>query len=41
MKKSRYNEEQIVRSYKRILGNKLHARDCKRQKQEAIIGAAF
>jgi hypothetical protein len=35
--KRNYSELAIQR-YKRILGNKLHARDFKRQKQEAIIG---
>ena len=38
--KRNYSEIAIQR-YKRILGNKLHARDFDRQKQEAIIGCSI
>jgi len=38
--KRNYSELAIQR-YKRILGNKLHARDFERQKQEAIIGCSI
>jgi len=38
--KRNYSELAIQR-YKRILGNKLHARDFARQKQEAIIGCSI
>jgi len=37
--KRNYSELAIQR-YKRILGNKLHARDFERQTQEAIIGCS-
>jgi hypothetical protein len=37
----RNNSELAVQRYKRILGNKLHARDFERQKQEAIIGCSI
>lgn len=33
--------ELAIQRYKRILGNKLHARDFERQKQEAIIGCSI
>ena len=38
--KRNYSELAIQR-YKKILGNKLHARDFERQKQEAIIGCSI
>ena len=37
----RNNSELAIQRYKRILGNKLHARDFERQKQEAIIGCSI
>ena len=40
----RNNSELAIQRYKRILGNKLHARDSRdfeRQKQEAIIGCSI
>ncbi len=36
----RNNSELAIQRYKRILGNKLHAREFERQKQEAIIGCS-
>jgi len=36
----RNNSELAIQRYKRILGNRLHARDFERQKQEAIIGCS-
>lgn len=38
--KRNYSELAIQR-YKRILGNKLHAREFERQKQEAMIGCSI
>lgn len=35
------NSELAIQRYKRILGNRLHARDFGRQKQEAIIGCSI
>ena len=37
----RNNSELAIQRYKRILGNKLHAREFKRQKQETIIGCSI
>jgi hypothetical protein len=37
----RNQSELAIQRYKRILGNKLHARDFDRQKQEAIIGCSI
>jgi len=37
----RNNSELAIQRYKRILGNKLHARDFERQKQESIIGCSI
>ena len=37
----RNNSELAIQRYKKILGNKLHARDFERQKQEAIIGSSI
>ncbi len=37
----RNNSELAIQRYKIILGNKLHARDFARQKQEAIIGCSI
>jgi hypothetical protein len=34
----RNNSELCIQRYKKILGNKMHAREMSRQKQEAIIG---
>ena len=34
----RNNSELAIQRYKRILGNKLHAREFLRQQQESIIG---
>ena len=36
----RNNSELAIQRYKRILGNKLHAREFERQKQETIIGCS-
>ena len=36
----RNNSELAIQRYKRILGNRLHAREFERQKQEAIIGCS-
>lgn len=33
--------ELVIQRYKRILGNKLHARDFERQKQEVVIGCSI
>ncbi len=37
----RNNSELAIQRYKRTLGNKLHAREFKRQKQEVIIGCSI
>jgi hypothetical protein len=37
----RNNSELSIQRYKKILGNKLHAREIKRQKQEAMIGCGI
>jgi hypothetical protein len=37
----RNNSELAIQRYKRMLGNRLHARDFDRQKQEAIIGCSI
>lgn len=37
----RNNSELAIQRYKRILGNRLHARDFMRQKQEAMIGCSI
>jgi hypothetical protein len=37
----RNNSELAIQRYKKMLGNKLHARDFERQKQEAIIGCSI
>lgn len=38
---NRNHSELAIQRYKKILGNKLHARDFERQKQEAIIGCSI
>ena len=38
---NRNQSENAIGRYKRILGNKLHARDFSRQQQEAIVGCSI